>query len=76
MRASPEPPPTPATEDEAPDEPEEATAAEVEPTSPPAGTGATVLQFPDRRADAAVIDPGSEAEDEEPADDDVAAEAD
>ena len=64
-----------AADDEAPDEQEEASAAEVESTSPPAGTGATVLQFPDRRADSVVIDPGSEAEDEEPVDDDVPTEA-
>jgi DivIVA domain-containing protein len=42
-----------------------ATAAEAAPdTQPPTTSGATVLQFPDRRVDTIVIAPGAEAEDD------------
>ena len=63
--------PTDATEaaDSPPDDSGEVTAVEEPPAEAPpvAGAGATVLQFPDRRADTVVIAPGSEAE----ADDEV-----
>ena len=57
------------TADSPPDDSGEVTAVEEPPAEAPpaAGAGATVLQFPDRRADTVVIAPGSEAE----ADDEV-----
>ncbi len=65
--------PTDATEAESPaDDSGEVTAVEDPPVEAPpaAGAGATVLQFPDRRADTVVIAPGSEAEvDDEVGDD-------
>ena len=43
---------------------DEATAADEPVVAPSVTTGATVLQFPDRRADTVVIAPGAEAEDD------------
>jgi DivIVA domain-containing protein len=55
---------TAATTDDAAPEPDEPAADESAGAPSPPTAGATVLQFPDRRADTVVITPGSEAEDE------------
>ena len=65
-----EPRPDDVTGDDATPVGEEPPVAEVDdgeslPAPPPSITGATVLQFPDRRADAVVVSPGAEAEDDE-----------
>lgn len=49
----------------------DATTAEEPKVTPPVTSGATVLRFPDRRADTIVIAPGAEAEDDEDTDDDT-----